>query len=114
MREIALAPSPREGWGRTQVDYLVKIEIVDANAELKPGMSAILDIITNRKDKVLTLGHEFIQKDNDKYFVMLKNGVKQDIKVGLQNETAIEITNGLSEGQEVKQVDFLELIEKKQ
>lgn len=113
VREISQAAIQKDQWGgRSQVEYLVKIEITDADSQLKPGMSAVVDIITNKKDSVLTLGHEFIQKDNDNYFVILKNGSKKDIKLGLQNETAFEITEGLSEGQEVRQVDFLKLIEK--
>ena len=112
VREISQAPTPKEQWGgRSQVEYLVKIEILDSDAQLKPGMSSVVDIITNKKDNALTLGHEFIQKENENYFVVLKNGQRQNIKVGLQNESVFEILEGLSEGQEVQQVDFLKLIE---
>ena len=115
VREISLAATPKEQWGsRSQVDYLIKIEILDADFKLKPGMTAVVDIITSKKDNVLTLGHEFIQKENDNYFVILKDGSRRNIKVGLQNETAFEITDGLSESQDVQQVDFLKLIEKQQ
>ncbi len=113
VRDISQAATQKEQWGgRSQVEYVVKIEVTDADTQLKPGMSAVVDIITNKKDAVLTLGHEFIQKENDNYFVILKDGSKKNIKVGLQNETAFEITEGLSEGQEIQQVDFLKLIEK--
>lgn len=113
VKEISQAATQKERWGgRSQVEYVVKIEITDADTQLKPGMTAVVDIITNKKDSVLTLGHEFIQKENDDYFVVLKDGSKKNIKVGLQNETAFEITEGLAEGQEIQQVDFLKLIEK--
>lgn len=113
VRDISQAATQKEQWGgRSQVEYVVKIEITDADSQLKPGMTAVVDIITNKKDSVLTLGHEFIHKENDSYFVVLKDGSKKKIKVGLQNETAFEITEGLSEGQEIQQVDFLKLIEK--
>jgi multidrug efflux pump subunit AcrA (membrane-fusion protein) len=112
VREISQAATAKEQWGvRSQVEYLIKIEITDADAQLKPGMSAVVDIITNKKENVLTLEHEFIQKDNDKYFVILKNGKRRDIKVGLQNESVFEIAEGLREGEEVQQLDFLKLIE---
>lgn len=112
VRDISQAATQKEQWGgRSQVEYLVKIEITDIDSQLKPGMTAVVDIITNKKNSVLTLGHEFIQKENDNYFVVLKNGSKKNIKVGLQNETAFEITEGLTEGQEIQQVDFLKLIE---
>jgi multidrug efflux pump subunit AcrA (membrane-fusion protein) len=113
VRDISRAANPKEQWGRSQVDYLSKIEILDADAQLLPGMTAVVDIVTNKKENVLTLPHEFIQKEDDEYFVILKDGSRRDIKVGLQNESVFEITAGLSEGQEVQQVDFLKLIEKK-
>lgn len=112
VKEISQAATEKEQWGRSQVEYVVKIEIKDADIQLKPGMTAVVDIITSKKDAVLTLGHEFIQKENDNYFVILKDGSKRNIKVGLQNETVFEITEGLAEGKEVQQVDFLKLIEK--
>ncbi|MBK7842464.1 MAG: efflux RND transporter periplasmic adaptor subunit [Bdellovibrionales bacterium] len=112
VREISQAATPKEQWGgRSQVEYLIKIEIIDADTQLKPGMTAVVDIITNKKDNVLALGHEFIQKENENYFVILKNGNRQSIKVGLQNESVFEVLEGLNEGQEVQQVDFLKLIE---
>jgi multidrug efflux pump subunit AcrA (membrane-fusion protein) len=110
---ISQAATSNEQWGgRSQVNFMVKIQVTDADKNLKPGMSAIIDIVTNKKPGVLTLAHEFIQKKDEKYFVILKDGKRRDIKVGLQNETAFEILEGLKEGDEVRQVDFLKLIEK--
>lgn len=110
--DISQAATVKEQWGgRSQVEFLVKIEITDLDPQLKPGMSAVVDIITNKKEAVLTLGHEFVQRENENYFVFLKDGSKKNIKVGLQNESVFEIIEGLTEGQEVQQVDFLKLIE---
>jgi multidrug efflux pump subunit AcrA (membrane-fusion protein) len=112
VREISQAATNKENWGgRGQVDYLVKIEVTDADRQLRPGMSAVIDIIAGKKDKVPTLAHEFIEKDGDKYFVVMKDGGRRQIKVGLQNETVFEIVSGLKEGDEVRQVDFLKLVE---
>ncbi|MBL7544541.1 MAG: efflux RND transporter periplasmic adaptor subunit [Bdellovibrionaceae bacterium] len=111
VREISEAATTKEQWGRSQVEYLVKIEITDGDEKLKPGMTSIVDIITNKKEGVLTLAHEFIHKENDNYFVFLKDGSKKNIKVGLQNESIFEIVDGLDENQSVHQVDFLKLIE---
>ncbi len=111
VREIFQAANSKEQWGRSQVDYLVKIEIMDADSQLKPGMTAVVDIITNKKENVLTLGHEFVQKEEDQYYVVLKDGTTRDIKIGLQNESVFEIVEGLAEDQQVEQVDFLKLVE---
>ena len=113
VREIAQAATQGDGWGRAQVQYLVRIELEDADDQLRPGMSAIVDIVTSKRDNALSLPLEFIQRDNEKFFVNLKDGQRRDIKVGLQNETHFEILDGLTEDEEVRQVDFLSLIEPK-
>lgn len=112
VQDIALAATVRDQFGsRSQVEYLVKISISDPDALLKPGMSALVDIVTFEKDGVLVLPHEFVQKDGDQYFVNLKNGQRQNVKIGLQNEMVVEITEGLKEGQEVRAVDFTKINE---
>ncbi|RYZ75796.1 MAG: HlyD family efflux transporter periplasmic adaptor subunit, partial [Proteobacteria bacterium] len=113
VKSISQAATATEQWGgRAQVNFVVKIEVTNADKDLKPGMSAIVDIVTNKKPGVLTLAHEFIQKNGEQFFVIMKDGKRRDIKVGLQNETAFEIASGLKEGEEVRQVDFFKLIEK--
>ena len=68
----------------------------------------------NRADDVLTLRHEYIQKVGDKYFVVMANGDKRSIEVGIQNEEAFEILSGVKEGEKVRQTDFFELYSEKQ
>jgi multidrug efflux pump subunit AcrA (membrane-fusion protein) len=110
VRDIALASSTKEQWGqRSQVDYQMKIEITNVDAQLKPGMTAIVDIITNKIENALMLPHEFIYKEGEKYYVVMKDGNHRDIKVGAQNEMDFEILSGLREGEEVRQVDFAKL-----
>ena len=111
IREISRAARETGQWNRPtdKADFPIQIEITDADAEIKPGMSAIVDIITAKHVKTLTLPHEFIQQTGDKYFVVLESGKKREIKIGLANEDEIEITSGLKEGDRVRQTDFLEL-----
>ncbi len=108
VREIAHAATPRDGWVRSQVDYVVKIEITNVDESLKSGMSAIVDIITAKKSDVLSLSYEYIKREQDSFFVTLKDRSRKKIEVGIRNESAIEIVSGLSEGDEVRQVDLLE------
>lgn len=107
IREIAHAPNWRESWGRSQVEYQVKIEILDFDKQILPGMSSLVDIIANKKDDALVLAHEFVQKDKDQYFTILKDGRRKNVDIGLQNEFVTEIVAGLNEGDEVQQIDFL-------
>lgn len=115
VRDIFKAATVKEQWGsRSQSEYLVVIEILDADSLLMPGMTAIADIITYKKENALTLRHEFIGKENDSFFVTLKGGTRREIKVGMHNESVFEVTEGLNEGDEVEQIDFLNLIENEQ
>lgn len=108
--ELSLSAREKEEWSRSQViEFPVKIELYDFDEKLKPGMSVIIDIITEKRSKVLTLKHEYIHHENDKYFVILKNGTKKEIKIGLQNEESSEILEGLKEGDLAKIVNFSEL-----
>jgi multidrug efflux pump subunit AcrA (membrane-fusion protein) len=107
--EIAQAASNQDRWERSKVEFAIKAEISDQDARLKPGMSVVLDVITEQALGALTLRHEFIRKDGEKFYVNLENGTRRDIQVGLRNEEAFEIKDGLAEGEKVKPVDFLSL-----
>ncbi|MGZ3656906.1 MAG: hypothetical protein ACXVCS_15225 [Bdellovibrionota bacterium] len=87
----------------------MRIEILDSDKLIGPGMSTVVDIITNKKDKVLTLRHEFLFRGTDGTYVMLADGGKRKIDTGLQNDELVEITGGLEENAQVRQVDFSEL-----
>lgn len=110
IRELSLAARDKESEANSQVvDFPIKIEITDGDEMIKPGMSVVIDVITARKENVLSLRHEFIRRDNDHYFVVLQSGDRQNIEVGIQNEEGFEILSGLSEGQKIRQVNFSEL-----
>jgi multidrug efflux pump subunit AcrA (membrane-fusion protein) len=110
IRELSNAAKEREEYSRSQVaEFPIRIEILDPDEQLKSGMSVVVDIVTDKKEKVLMLRHEFIRKENDSYFVIMKDKKRRDIKVGIQNEEVFEILDGLREGDFIEQVDFSEL-----
>ncbi|MBI2521134.1 MAG: efflux RND transporter periplasmic adaptor subunit [Bdellovibrio sp.] len=110
IRELSLAARDKEEWGRSQVvEFPIRIEITDSDEMLRPGMSVVIDVITAKKENILTLRHEFIHRNDEKYYVILSSGKARDIQVGLQNEESFEILSGLNEGEKVKQIDFSEL-----
>ena len=111
VREISEAPNWRESWGRSQVEYQVKIELLDFDKQLMPGMSTLVDIVANQKENILILPHEFLHREKDQMFVVLKDGKRKNVKIGLQNESIAEIVEGLNEGEEVRQVDFVKLLQ---
>lgn len=110
IRELSLASRNKDEWSRSQiVEFPIKIEITDPDELIKSGMSAVIDIITAKKENVLMLRHEFIRRDNQNYYVVLETGKRKDIQVGLQNEEGFEVVSGLAEGEKIKQVDFSDL-----
>lgn len=110
---ISLASKNQDEWrGNSKVEYPTKIKITNADEDIKSGMSAIVDIVTMKKESVLVLPHEFVFKENNKYFVFNKSSEKKEISIGIQNEAFFEVLKGISEGDQVRQVDFLELMNK--
>lgn len=110
VQKVSLAPEEKnQGFsfgGKSQVEYPVLIAIKDNDDRLKPGLSAIVDVIAASKKQVLTLGHEFVHDENGQSFVILENGSKQEVKIGLKNDEAVEIIEGLQEGEHVQQIEF--------
>jgi len=110
--ELTLAPQIEQNNGRygsKGSDYPVRIEISDADSQLGPGMSAVVDIITSKQAGVLTLRHEFIYRQDTGAFVILADGEKRKVETGAQNDELMEIKSGLTEGAKVRQVDFTSL-----
>jgi len=110
IRTIALAAKEQKDWDKSRVEFSVNIEISDNDGRLRPGMSVVADIITKKLENVLTLGHEYIQKNDDGYFVMTADGNRKKIQLGEQNEEVFEIKSGLIDGERVRLIDFLSMI----
>lgn len=86
--------------GVATFDVTISIDATKSKA-LKAGMSAVATIqIANKKDALL-LPIDAVQSLNKKYTVTKSDQTEQEVKVGLHNEDFIEITSGLSEGDQV-------------
>jgi HlyD family secretion protein len=86
----------------------------DNYSPFRPGMTATVDIITNRKDNIIGVPISAIvikddttatESTDQKYeAVFLKEGTKAELRrvsTGIQDDSNIEITEGLSEGETV-------------
>jgi HlyD family secretion protein len=86
----------------------------DNYSPFRPGMTATVDIITNRKDNIIGIPISAIviksdttasESANQKYeAVFLKEGEKAELRrvsTGIQDDSNIEITEGLAEGETV-------------
>ena len=109
VRDISLAAKDRrDGWSRNgdRVEFEVRMEIIDKDEALRPGLSALIDIITEARKGALSIPHEYLMKDGEKYLVTLSTGEKKEVKIGLKSDLFVEIVSGLSATQKVKMVDF--------
>ncbi|WP_413291037.1 efflux RND transporter periplasmic adaptor subunit [Bdellovibrio sp. HCB337] len=109
---LSLAANDKDRWDRsTVVEFPVTLQVTNPDAELQSGMTAVIEIITFKKEKVLMLRHEYIFTEGEQSYVLFENGKKQIVKIGATNEEKVEILEGLSEGDRVQKVDFTALAE---
>lgn len=98
------AKQPSQWRNTTNVEFASRVWITQPDENIKTGMSAVVDIVRLKKENALVLPHTFVFKQDDAYFVTLKNGDEKEIQIGQQNDSHIEITEGLKEGDQVKRV----------
>lgn len=85
-------------------NYPTVIMLDTQNPEILPNMNASASIITQTKDDVLLVPTSAVQSQNGQVTVrVMKNGVVTQVPVetGLTSDSQIEITSGLSEGDNV-------------
>lgn len=109
IHHIFLAAKEQKDWDKSRVEFTVLMQINNPDAEIKPGMSVIVDVVTQMVKQVLAIGNEFVQTKGKETFVVTDSGQKKNIELGLQNEELAEIKSGLREGERVRLVDFLNL-----
>lgn len=83
------------------VFYTVTIVVDNQQRLLKPTMTARVVIQTGRVDNVLMVPNNAVRDRNGvKTVQVLRNGktVQQKVKIGMNNDEAVEITEGLQEG----------------
>jgi HlyD family secretion protein len=82
-----------------QMLYEVEIRITSDVTELKPGMNAEVEIISEERDDVLQIPIQALVAIGDQYvsFVLGSNGpeIRRDVKIGASNDKTIEIFSGL-------------------
>ena len=86
-------------------EYAVEIEIHNPPPQLRPGMSAQVDVLVEHQDSQLQIPIDAAIARGDKYFVAIphEDGTfeTREIKVGSANDAIITIREGLEVGQKV-------------
>jgi multidrug efflux pump subunit AcrA (membrane-fusion protein) len=108
VRSLSLSAMDPESSARLEVRFSTRIEVLDPDSRLQPGMSAIVDIVTARKDHVLVLGHEFIRRKNGQATVTLADGRVRPVELGFESDDLAEVVSGVGEGEVVRQVDYMQ------
>ncbi len=86
------------------VNYTVTLALANADGSIMPGMTSSLDIQVDRRDNVLMLPTRAVKtQGNQKVVTVQVNGksTAKAVNTGLSNDSYIEITNGLQEGEVV-------------
>ena len=86
------------------VTYGVRIEIEPTEVPIRPGMTANVDILVERREGVLMVPNRALRRDGKgKYVEVLTGGQRQRryVTTGLSNESFTEVVKGLEEGEQV-------------
>lgn len=86
------------------VNYPVIVSLNNPGNAIRPGMTANMSIQVDRRDNVLLIPTRAIRSQgNQRIVTVLFKGqnIQVPITTGLSNDTSIEITTGLNEGDEV-------------
>lgn len=84
--------------------YQITISFDQKDATIKPGMTANLSILTEKREQVVAVSPQAVQyKDNKPFVRVLQNNnpVDTNVELGLQGSKFIEIRLGAEEGQDV-------------
>ncbi|MCM8785778.1 MAG: efflux RND transporter periplasmic adaptor subunit [Candidatus Omnitrophica bacterium] len=82
--------------------YIVKVELIDKDKLMRPGMSADVEILVKELKNVIAIPIVAVNFEKDvPYCEVLEGGkniVRRNIKLGESSETMVEIKEGLKEG----------------
>lgn len=86
------------------VTYNALVDLTGGEVRLKPGMTAKVSVITNKRSNVLIIPNSALRKENNKTVVnVLKDGkiTSKEVTLGLRGDTTSEVQSGLTEDENV-------------
>ena len=103
--------------------YKVTVEVQAADAALRPGMTAVVQIVTRNKPDALLVPRRAVQSENGQAYVLVPTAGQPDPKtgrpaserrnvtLGLSNADSIEIASGLKPGDKVLVADVVQVLD---
>jgi len=87
------------------VSYVVRVTVVSSEVPLRPNMTALVDIVVDRKEDVLVVPNRAIKRESGgrRYVEVLVGSelAQRFVTTGLSNELVTEISEGVGEGEAV-------------
>ena len=106
--KIALLPKQNHSWlGSTVQKYEVEIDVDDSTLPdtIKPQISASAEVVLNQLKDVLSIPIQAVHTVKGKQVVYIRKGgsdiEEREVKIGSLETNLVEITQGLSDGEEV-------------
>ncbi|MDD4816836.1 MAG: efflux RND transporter periplasmic adaptor subunit [Victivallaceae bacterium] len=100
--EISTLPSLVMRWDPNSPKiYKSKIEVEDEKKELVSGMSVQLEIVSGIIKDVICVPVEAVFEEGEEFFVYVSSATgasRQPVKLGRSNDSMVEITDGLEDG----------------
>jgi RND family efflux transporter MFP subunit len=84
--------------------FEVRTRVLGEDVELKPGMSADMELVVGRAEDTLAVPSQAVMEREGKHYVYVREGSRarlREVETGLFNWTLTEITQGLEESEEV-------------
>lgn len=103
---VSLLADSSRSWARGGVKEYTTIVTIDSMPEeaLKPGMTAEVRILVNRRDDVLVVPVQAVTEHDREHYVYVRSGdgfQRRSVKLGESNRKEVEITTGLKAGESV-------------
>ena len=86
------------------VYYRVRIALDQSDKDARPGMTANVTIVTERRSGALFIPFRAVRSNGSRYVRVLENGLVREVPITLgmrADEGKVEVLEGLSEGQRV-------------
>jgi HlyD family secretion protein len=83
----------------------VDLVLLDADPELKPGMSASAQILVDRIEDAVSVPLEALFEKAGEPCVYLADGSPRSVEVGRRNDRKIEVVSGLSGGERIRLIE---------
>jgi HlyD family secretion protein len=88
------------------VNFTVTVEVTDADDNVRPGMTAEVDVVTDQRENALLIPNQAIRTENDKKIVYVSSTGQTpktvEVQVGISSDSFSELLSGdLKEGDTV-------------